>query len=488
MLKNKLMNLSILVLGVYFIVRLINQSQLLWTFPLDFTNDWASWIGQLHFLKECGFHNFCPYWYNGFISFLISAPGWSFFALPFYLLTGNILISTYVSFILLYVIGFVFLYIFGKSQRLSSRDIILFFLLFFGNAIAIGNFIRLGRIVSLFAFVMFIGLAALVFWYRNHEIDKKFLLFIPIYAILLISHQQEIILGSFLVLCLFLVKKNKERILIVFYSFLSFLLAAFWVVPFLFNVGKTNLLNYQQSNLLNWWFSLDNIYLLTNLVAVFIPLGLFLVFYLYMKNSNRKELLFFLPILLLNLLFLLRLVRFIPILEHISPDPFIVFFLFFTIFFLLKIKFKRENLVWGLILILVIGNVAISAIKTPYFIEYTDLEEEVNSMFPFVEGKYFMIGGESITSYSKAHYAYAAVYHNLSSVQGWYDQIASPEYLEVFREIVGIYRGGDCDRFNELLDILEAEEVIFYGYDCSSLNSCGLNEKVSKEKVCLYTT
>src|SRR3989344_2207922 len=222
--KDKLLYISSIILGLYFLIRLINQSQMISIFPLDFTNDWSSYIAQLHFLKECGFHNLCPYWYNGFVSFLITAPGWMFFTLPIYLLTNDILLSSFVSLILLYFLGFVFIYSLGRNEQISKTKILFFFLFFFGNAIAIGNFIRLGRIVSLFGFVCFLALAVIVFYYRDKKLDKKFLLFIPTYSILLISHQQESILGSFLVLSLFLV--NKERVKITIYSLISVLLSS----------------------------------------------------------------------------------------------------------------------------------------------------------------------------------------------------------------------------------------------------------------------
>lgn len=489
--KSKVLYISCIVLGIYFLIRLINQSQMIWTFPLDFTNDWASYIAQLHFLKVCGFHNFCPYWYNGFISFQITSPGWFFFALPIYLATNNILLSTFISLILLYIIGFIFIYILGKNQKWSLLMIISFFLFFFANAISIGNFIRLGRIVSLFGFVIFLGIIALVFRYKNQKINTKFMLFlIPLYTLSLISHPQEAVLSLFPILSLFLFKKNKECKKIIFGILISFLLSSFWLVPFIEGSTETNLLNYQQSDLLNWLFS-NNIYLLTNIAAVIVPLGLFLMFYLYIKERdyNREEFIFYTPILILNFLFLFKFVRFIPILKHISPDPYIAFFLFFTIFFLFSIKsVKFEKIIWLLILGAVILSIMVSTIKTPTFIEHNELEKEVISILPNVEGKYIMIGNSGVTSYTKAYYSYAAIYHNLSTVSGWYNQIAPPEYIDTFRKINDDYSNGRCDAFNKNLEILGVEEVIFYGYSCDRLNSCGLKEKFRGKDVCLFET
>ncbi|MAF51021.1 MAG: hypothetical protein CMH64_02925 [Nanoarchaeota archaeon] len=459
---------------------------MIWTFPLDFTNDWASYMAQLHFLKVCGFHNFCPYWYSGFITFQTAALGWKFFALPLYLITKNVLSATFISLILLYALGFLFLYILGKVQKLSLIEIIAFFLFFFANPIAIGNFIRLGRIVSLFGFVLFLGFAALIFKYKNCPLDKKFFLYmVPLYGLIFISHQQEMILSSFLLLSLFLIKKNKERIWIILSGLISLLLASFWLVPFVINASKTNVLNYQQSNWLNW--SLTP----TNLAATLVSLSVFFLFYFYWKgiDKNKRELLFFSPILTLNLLFFLKVISFIPILKHISPDPYILFFLFFSILFLFKIKIRNlkwEKIIWTIVFLVVILSLVISTIKTPYFTKYTELEREVVSIFPFIEGKYAMIWSPDVSSYPKAYFAYGAIYYNLSSIHGWYDQLASSDYLKKLENLYGSYYEKECGDFIRILKDFKTEEVVFYGYDCGKVNTCGLKEKVSKNKVCLY--
>ena len=388
--KNKILIVSSITLGIYFLFRLIDQSQMISAFPLDFTNDWSSYIAQLHFLKVCGFHNLCPYWYNGFVSFQIASPGWFIFTLPIYLVLGDILLSTFLSLILLYVIGFIFFYIIGKDQKWPLIIVISSFLLFFANPIAIGNFIRLGRIVSLFGFVIFLGLAALILKYKHDQIGLKFSLFlIPLYTLSIISHPQEAILSSFLILSLFLIKENKERTIITTSAIAGILLSSFWLVPFLQGSTKTNLFNYKQSDLLNWLLS-DNIYLLTNVAAILVPLGMFFIFYLYIRERNydKKELIFYSPMLILGFLFLFKLVRFIPVLEHISPDPYITFFLFFIILFLFNIKsIKYERTIWMIVLAVVILGIVVSAIKTPYFIKHEELEKEVISILPHIEGK-----------------------------------------------------------------------------------------------------
>src|SRR3990167_7651768 len=148
--KDFYLYIPIIILGAYFIFRLINQSQIITTFPLDKYNDWSSYMAQLHFLKECGFHNFCSYWYNGFINFQINQPGWYFFIYPLYLITNNVQITAYLSLIITYLLSFIAIYFNRLKLGLSKIKVLAFFLFLFGNAVAIGNYIRVGKIHELF--------------------------------------------------------------------------------------------------------------------------------------------------------------------------------------------------------------------------------------------------------------------------------------------------------------------------------------------------
>ena len=482
-------SLPIVILAINLIVRIIDQSKLLYIYPLDFTNDLSSYMGRLFFLTKCGFHNFCPYWYNGFISFKNFSLGWSLFTLPLFWLTDSIIAATFISIILMYLVSFIFLYILGKTQRLSLMAIIAFFFFFFGNAITVGNFLRLGRTVSMWGFVLVIGLASLVLYYKNHPLDKKFsLYFIPLYAIILFSHQPEMLFSQILVLGLFLVKKTKEKVQIVASAIAGFLLASFWVIPFLQESLKVSMFEWIDRSI--EWPSAGPFFL-TNLAGIIIPLVLFGSFYFYWKthNKSKKELLFFAPILLTGMLSLFGLTKFLYLFRNISPDPYLTFFIFIIIFYFLKTKFENvrmRNLAFVLVSIVCIVSVVITQVHTPLFTEHGPLEKEVISIFPFVEGKYTMISDKNVTSYSKAYYTYAAVYHNLSTAGGWYPHMASKDYLEEYNSMFSFYNKKDCKNFTEKLNRLNIDEVIFYGTECGAINTCGLKEKKILDNVCLY--
>lgn len=124
---DKVLLFPIIIMGIYFIYRLIDLSKIITYFPLDYTNDISSYIGMLFFLVKYGYNAIIPNWYNGFILFKIIQPGWYFYTLPIYLITKNILLATYISTISLFIIGFVLLFIIGKNNNFSLIKVLTFF-------------------------------------------------------------------------------------------------------------------------------------------------------------------------------------------------------------------------------------------------------------------------------------------------------------------------------------------------------------------------
>ena len=480
----------IIILSVYFIVRLVDQSKIVRYFPLDVTNDVSSYMAQLHFLKVCGFHNFCPYWYNGFTTFSFSQPGWYFFAFPLYYLTNDVKVATFLSILLIFILAFLAIFLLYKHLGLSKLKRVAFFFFFFANAIAIGNFIRLGRAHELFAWLNFVILAFLLLWYKDHKLDKKFFIGSLVYGIILISHQAIATLSIFLIGGLFLVKKGFiEKTKVVLMAVLSFLIASFWLIPFIQRLYNSSI---PSRNYGNWLWLFTKEHLLTNIAATIIPLALFIAFYSYWSNNkSRKELIFFLPVLLLNLVFLFRLTPFMPILGNIIPDQLIMFLLFFLIFFFLKTDFdiygKLRNLVLFFLILIPILSVVINIVHTPNFLVPGELEEEIVSTLPYVRGSFIMLGDFPPSSSRDAYYSYAPIYFNLSSPGGWYDSLATASYVDGLANIHRLFDAGSCNNLMEQLSYFNVTEIIAYSGSCDVLEGCGLAEKIRKEDVCLYS-
>lgn len=498
---DKWLYIPVVLLGLYFFIRLIDQSKLVHTFPFDMANDIPSYIASLFFLAKCGFHKFCPYWYNGFISFKTFFPGWQFFTYPIYKLSKNFLFSTYISIILMYILSFFFIFILGKNEKFSISKRIAFFLFFFTNAINVGNFFKLGRVPSLFGWCMFLGVSAFVFYYKNRRIDKKFVFLIPTLGFAILSHPQEAVLTSILIIPLFLIKKNfYERAIILLSVFFSIILTSFWWIPFVLNLSHGTML--KESHQGAWLWAIGGAYLSTSIAAFFVSSIFFIVFYYYWlsKNKSKKELLFFSPIILLNVLFFFRLTPTIPVLKNISPDPYIVFFLFFIIylFFNINIKIfnkKIKSLIPYLLTFAVVLSIGISHFKTPYFVEHTFKEEEIISMFPYVNDKFLILNSHSLFSpppknlfHPYAYYSYTPIFFNLTTASGFYYFIAPYEYHKKYKELTDLVKEKElsCEMFKEKALFLNTTNFIAYEYMCENLESCGLEKIKEKNGICLY--
>ena len=490
-LQDKWLYFPTILLALHFIYRLIDQSKLLYTFPLDITNDISSYMAQLFFLDKCGFHNLCSYWYNGFISFQFYPPGWYFFTFPLYKIFDNVLIATYLSLILIFIMGFFLLYKFGKTQKLSKMKRVCFFFLFFGNAIAVGNFIRLGRITELFSWIVFVSIMIVLFYYKDKKIDYRFfLLFIPLYALQIITHQTEVVLIQSIFLGFFLIKQSREKIHFILAVISSLALSSFWWVPFITDLyTKSSVLEYTLSETL-WDFSSE--WLLTNIAAFFVPLALFITFYFYWKSSHKskKELLFYGPMLIVGLIFFLRLTPFVPLLKNVYPDPHMTFFLFFIILFFLMTsysiypKFMKTLILISLIVIPIISVLA-NVYHTPKFQEHTELERNTLELLEKVEGKFLVYGPPEKTSYSKAYYSYAPIYLNLSTPSGWANMFITQEEKNRLLKLSLSIDNQQCDDLNKLFVEVQADELITYDPHCSKVITCGFIQRSKKNNVCL---
>lgn len=494
----------VIIMGIYFIIRTIDQAKMITIFPLV-NNDLGSYIAQLHMLKVCGFHNFCPYWYNGFVNFLIASPGWAFFTYPLYLLFNNILFATYISVIIMYLISFVFVYYFGKTQNFSPIKRVAFFILIFANSISLGNFIIMGRMPSLNATVFFLGLAAVIYFYKDHQINKRFVLFfVPLNILVILSHYQEAVLAQILILSLFLIKKGYEKIILALSFVLSLILSAFWWVPFLLsglNLEQSSILTREQGK---WFIHLiiPEIEFTTSffngIIIIVLPLALFITFYFYWTSKKKPigELVFYLPVLTLNLLFWLRITAYMPLFKNVSPDPFLIFFLFFILIFFFKTKFCYYPGVFRcaiiiFLLFLPLANVTISHTKTPYWgiFEYGDIEKETLSLFGLIDSneKFVFVSSPPSTrsrSYPEYYYAYATVYNNLSTPEGYYYFIPSRDYINGIRGT--IRQEKNCENVKSIMLKYNASYAIAYDERCNFLKNCKFEEITTKNRACLY--
>lgn len=481
--------IPVILLGIYFIIRLVNQSKIISIFPLDYTNDIASYMAQLFFLGKCGFHNFCPYWYNGFITFKLTTPGWYFFTYPVYLITNNVQISAFISMILIYIIGFVLIWYFGKYFKFSKIKKISFFLFFFANAIAIGNFIRLGRLHGLLAWTIFIAFTFILLIYKDKQIDKKFFWIILPYSLIILTHQTVTILASLSLLSLFLIKNNlKEKLKIIAVLIISLAITTFWWVPYTKVFLTTKGADYALTATL---LIFDKNHIAQNIATFLIPVIFWVIFYFYWKsyNKSKKELLFFIIPIILSILLFTRLLYFIPILKYVYPDSYNYLLILLSIFMFFKIDFsilRLKKLIPFLLALIVIVSIGVNIFYTPNFAEYTKLEKETITMLEKVSDPFLLIGSPSHTSYSNAYYAYAPVKLNLSTPGGWYPELKEKSYIDLLYSANSLLKEKNCGKLIEVIINLNATEIISFDEHCQTLKDCRFKLKEQSERVCLY--
>ncbi|MBL7147223.1 MAG: hypothetical protein ISS82_00160 [Nanoarchaeota archaeon] len=487
---DKWLYFPILALASILLIKLIQFSKIIHYFPLHIMADSPDHISKIHFLAQYGFHGLVPNWYNGFILFQSYPPCYYYFSLPFYLLTNNILLTTYVSLILSFVLGFIGVFIFCKLQKISLVKTIAFFFFLFANPILIGYFAEIGRLAAVFTWlVVFVPFCTVIFWYKDHKIDLKFILFIIFLSALILSHTFVLIPTTVLIISLFLIKNKYEKIIISLSTFFSLLITSFWWIPFLkISLSGDRIAGHLAAELLKLpsFISYNTLILLLFWVTL----------YFYLKDKHKsKEILFFLPLLIFSILFFSRLIVFVPLFNRMPAGPYNLFFLFLPIFLFFKTRFSIypliiKKLIFLGLALLAIGSIIVVIIQMSDFpIEYNEIEEEIISVFPQIQNKFTILVNEKegFPSDVEALVAYASIYYNLSSPHGHYGPAARKEVSNTLDELDEHFKMKDCGAI--LLDLkkLYVKEVISIDKHCDFLSSCNLKQEIKKQHVCLFS-
>lgn len=495
--KDKWFYLAIILLGAFFLFKLYDQSQILIQFPLDQNNDIGSYIGQLHFLKVYGFHQNVPNWYNGFTLFLLYPPGWFFFTLPLYILIGNILIATYLSHILVYLSGFLALCLLKRLTKISWAKTIFLYLFVFANPIAVGNFIKLGRLPELLSFVLFIILFSFFVYYNGRRLNGKFLLLGVLYAAVLLSHPAFFIASSFFIPPIFFMKKGKQRVVVILMFLITLLLSSFWLVPFINASAKSTLSQEAGYTGLNRLLDLRKEFFFDNLFSFILPLFFWFTFYFYCKSlekkERRKEIVFYSIPLIFSILFFFRIAAFIPLVNYPYPDSYNLLLIFLSMFLFIQTPKKGFGKIWKIIPSLLILTpfllIIPSLIFVPNFRQHNAIDKDILQIIPKIEGR-FLVLGMPYPTYDEAVYSYAAVYYNLSTPNGWYPQTAPKSLLLSIGRLKDEVKSNqpNCEKINSSISELGIQDLIIYRNYCGKLRSCGLKQMAAEGSVCLLSS
>lgn len=508
-LKDKFLYIPVFLLSIYLLFRLADTSALINNFPLDFANDLSAHLARLHFLSEYGYHELIPNWYNGFgyILFQTYPPGYYFAALPLYKVLDNVQLTAYISLILIYILSFLAVYFIFKKDIPSKLKRTAFFLFFFANPVAIGYLLRLGKLPELTGWLLNIIIFGIIIYYKEKTLDKKFLLFIPVYASLLLSNVSSFIVMSSLILGFILMKKNKERIYVMLSALAALIITSFWWVPFYINSLKNSLNNeaiytkWLTENAPNSFFT----FTIDKVTAMLSSLALIVLFYIYWKSKDksRNELMLFLPMTLTAFLIFITpftsAITFIPIINRPPVDTFTIGFLLIAIYLFLKIEYtqKQQTIIKYILPMLIILSITLSLIMTSTYPRLKDIDRETISLLPDIKGNFIVLENNKDkygTSYSRGYYSYAPVYYNANTISGWEDQILKEDDAKEINDFLGCYKKNVVQCKNSPLTqqqivekarALNVNSIIMYDEDCVKMKAL-LNPIKETENVCLF--
>ena len=472
---------------IILILKLISFSKILYNENFHIVNygDMAMHSSFLYFLNKYGFHNIVPTWYGGFKLFEIYPPGWHFFTLPIFKLVQDVNLASYLSYILMLVIGLIAVFFLGKYRNFSKLKSLFFFSIFFLNPITIDYIFVGGRFPEFFAWVMFISLLAVLSYYQNRTPNKTSFIFLTlILSILILSHPYVSLLGFGLTALIFLTTRKKHIPIAIL---LAIALTSFWWIPFIqgwinFPTNLPTLTDYQTGELLN----LSSV-VSFNTIAL---LSWLFIFFLYWKNSRRtlNEKIFYYPILAFSLITLFRIIPFIPILNQIPPNSINLFFIAMTLLTFFKIKqFSlpiREIAITALILFPIMSSLIIFELRPQEDYSFTQNEIKIIEQLPNMEGNYVLIDEPSPHIIMKNIIAYSAIYHDLPTIIGVYHPATS---RVVYNFYIGLNIGlteNRCEVLADNFNSLEIKNIISENH-CEFLTQCGFTE-IHSDEVCLF--
>lgn len=478
---------GIIGLIIIFLSKFISFTKLLMNCSILKVTDLASHITCAFFLVKYGYLNIVPEMNGGFRLFEVYPPGWSFFVYPLYYLSHNIEFAAYLSFILIYIGGFVTTFFLGKKVGLSIIQRIAFFIFLFMNPIMI-DYLMGGRFPEIFAFTSSVIIFFLIMIYKNKKLDKYSLFLIIPYFVVLISHPYIAPLSSILFFSLFLIKNKKQKIFLIAIILVTVFLSLIWLGPFLnalihYPPEKRSLTSYQKGELLN----LDSLFSFNTIILLLF----WSVSYIYFKNKKltKKDKLFFSPIIILSILIFFRISPFIPILNQIPPNTYNLFYLMISLFIFIKIKYYsskilRNIIIMSFILLPFLCAVPSLVIREPIHSDCTTTEKDIFSLFQDIDDTYLVFDNKRRNKWLTA---YATIYFNLSTPSGiGRDDLGSLEMYKLLIKFDSSIKENNCKEIKNVKEELKVKYLISYNEECERLSKCNFKLYKQKNQACIY--
>ncbi len=495
----KVLALPIIALISYLAVRLADQSLMLYYFPMDGSSqDWCSHIANLFFLGKYGFHASVPNWYGGdYVLFKYYPFLWHIFSYPFLAILKSPAKAAFASLIVMYFAGFAAVWKFGSITRISRISRIAFFAFFFANPVAIGVFLKLGKLPEMFGWLWFFALACLLYYYKEKPAGIKFaLLFTALWTGLFYSHVLVFIVSFVFVAGFFfykLLRKDFGFVLVGIACGISVaaLASPLWKSLLEASDASKYAIN-QSTSPLSWLLAPG---LASNLndkiFSTAAPLAFLLLLAIYFyANKSKNELLFYSLPAAFAIIYLTRLPARIPIINNASPDMYGLLFLFYALAVFFKTDFgkvpvRAKKLIIFLVIVLPIFGVGLSAWQTPWYSPHSEAAADTIGLLGNVDGNFLTVNPPASEVRGACAYSYGAIYENAKTPLGW-SPIAIPK--EKYGPIKNLLDAGaldDCEGIRNAAADANVTNLIFYGKHCEALSSC-FGRKFIETNACLF--
>lgn len=503
---DKYLYFPIISLAIFLLYKIIQFYKILNYFPFAI-GDLSQRMAQFFLFTKYGFLQNVPVWYDGFLSLKFYPPMWYFFNYPIQIITQNINATIFVSLSLILVISFLFISSFGKLVNLSFTKRIAIFFLFFSSPLVIDQIFNIGKFPEFFGWMLFIPLFFIFVYYKDRKLDRWFFMSLAIfYSLILLTHPFLWPGVSFFFFGLFLVKGIKDKIKIIIAIALSLLLVSFWLVPFLtgINDGDTgckficfNIEDYIRSTEVSYHHTnpLRELLLPGSIISfsTFISIGFLIMFYLYWnyRKMDRRELLFYSPLMFLSIAILTRLIIFLPILNKTPVNPYNTLLLFSTLFLFLNTEYKRFKflavlLVFLIPLIFVFANIYLIEDET---LKYKPLDEEFIGISEDINLRYmFVIPMDRRNGYLESpHVSYITITKpELTTPFGGFSNAARRGLLEELNLIMKDFEKLDCESAVKRAKEFDVGELVGYPESCPLMKKCNLELKKETDNYCIY--
>lgn len=508
--KDKYLYIPIIILLFFFIYEIILYYQIVSLYPIRVVGDVNTYMMKVHLLANYGFHNLVPFTYNGILTLRAYPPGWAFFTLPFLLIIKDTLLANFISLLSIFILSLIAIYIICKKEKNSKIKALAFFLLLFANPFLLDSILHIGRSSIAFAWMVFLWFFALINYYKNKDIDLKFIILFTIaYTILILTHIYLLIIGSIITFSFLLTKLDKNYIKTIISlaipAIIGLIITSFWWIPFSKAMSvKEQLWSIEveaTGNVIGSFFSY-------NTVSIIIFLGVIL-FYLINQKPKDK---FTYPLITLALLIITRLIIFIPILKELPFNIYTTFFIFLSIFYFFKIDFsiikKSHRKIIYIILILLpfIFGIILFGKYYDFTMEYrppefrnnpeldgisayeqTDLDKDVFSILKETNNKFIILNHSSQRKLYNTYSVYSIIKHNKQPILGTHPWDALDQ--SVIGKLDNLYASFDNKDCKDIINIskdLEIKEIISLNDGCKLLKQCNLKLQTENERACLF--